>query len=465
MWSVIPVDKYDDFIHQYSELEPFASNLILHHSKRHNLYILPRLFYKNYPHPFLKVWSSKDTTLRPLYDPSKPIEFKLKLKQSQHEIVQRLDHIYNINGHINGIIHARPGTGKTILSIYLAIKYNKRPLFVVDNTKLKNQWIKEILFCTNATEDQIGIIQGSKLEINTSKPFTIAMVQTLMSKAKSDPLGYFKKFCKGGYDFVVYDECHKTTAGEQYSKASLFLNTENVLGLSATPFPSSLQEILLYNTIGPVIVRHGKYDLVPKVVFVKYKSGLKQYIDKKAYKTLCYMLYSNRTFGVSKYNSHIIESPIYLKLIYQLVKILLQNKHRIIIIVSTIKQVDAISNTLTNYGIENVKFYSKQQKIDQENDKVLVATYKFASHGFDYDALSSAILALPLFGKTSLIQCIGRILRSSDKPKPSPIVFDLVDLDFRELSSPSILKIKENILRKEFKDCKFERLAFDDIPV
>jgi len=460
MWSVIPCSHYDHFISTHPELDEYKDHLILYHSKRHNLYILPRLFYKTYPYQYLKLWKPDDIQYQSLYDTDNPIEFVFNLRPSQKELFKRIEYQLKLNGYVNGIIHARPGTGKTILSIYSAVKFNWKPLFIVDNQKLRDQWIKEILACTNCTEDQIGLIQGNKLDISNNKAFTIAMVQTLMSRAQRNPMEYYRKFKEGGFNLIVYDECHKTTAGEQFSKASLFITTPNILGLSATPFPSKLQEILLFNTIGPVIATHGDYDIVPKIVFVKYKSNLSTILNKKEYNKITYLLRTNRFMGVAQYNSKIVDSPKYLTIIRDLTKDLLKNNHRIIIIASTVKQVQTISHVLKNNNIDCIEFYSKQQKIDKENDKVLVATYKFASHGFDYKELSSIILACPLAGKTSLIQCIGRVLRSAPN-KDSAIVYDLIDMDFSHAFANKTLQIKRNILSSEFKNCKFIELDYD----
>jgi superfamily II DNA or RNA helicase len=73
---------------------------------------------------------------------------------------------------------------------------------------------------------------------------------------------------------------------------------------------------------------------------------------------------------------------------------------------------------------------------------------KFASAGFDYPQLSALILAAPLKGRTTLIQSIGRVVRSYPD-KNNPIVIDLIDTDFPSLFESNI-NIKINVIKKEF---------------
>lgn len=67
-------------------------------------------------------------------------------------------------------------------------------------------------------------------------------------------------------------------------------------------------------------------------------------------------------------------------------------------------------------------------------------------------SLSALILACPLAGKKSLIQVIGRILRSKEGKK-NPIVIDLIDMGFPQFFLPEVKK-KIKILSSEFTGCQ-----------
>jgi superfamily II DNA or RNA helicase len=111
---------------------------------------------------------------------------------------------------------------------------------------------------------------------------------------------------------------------------------------------------------------------------------------------------------------------------------------------------------LKEKNIKSSKLFSEKNDIDKVNDNVIVATYKYASHAFDYAALNRLILATPLMGRKSLIQSIGRIVRLSES-KSDAIVYDLIDIDdgFNNIFIKSI-KNKINILKNEFENCIFE---------
>ena len=102
---------------------------------------------------------------------------------------------------------------------------------------------------------------------------------------------------------------------------------------------------------------------------------------------------------------------------------------------------------------------SEKQDIDKEKDNIIVATYKMASHGFDFAELSCLILATPLKGRVSLIQTIGRILRLTLNKK-QPLVFDLIDCDFSNIFTKNV-NGKKRILETEFGDCNFTIINHD----
>ncbi len=459
MWTLIEKNYYNEFLDESGLYDILDNNdnindLIL--TKKDNNYILPRLFYSNYnkktSRPLLKQSINPNVIFKKITDLYNNIKFKGKLRKEQNKIVHQLQSHLKINKNINGIIQARPGVGKTIISIYIAILFNKRPLIIVDNTKLLEQWTEAILNFTNIKSKNIGIIRGNKLEIDDNKYFCIAMIQTLVSKAKKELRNYYDKFYNAGFDLIFYDECHKSTSASKYAKASLFIDTTNIIGLSATPFVKNIHKVLLYNTIGEVLIKSAKYDLKPEVYFIIYNSKL----DKSKHaKQIRYMLYNDFILGRSKYNSFLHTSINYLQIITKLY-LKLQNTefNKIMSICFTVNQVNAIHAYLKNNNIKSKRFYSKKNKIDKKIDNNLIATYQYASHGFDYEALEVVIITCPLSGKTSLIQIIGRILRNYPNKKRA-LVFILIDNNFNNEFIKKIKQIKQ-IINTEFGKCKTE---------
>lgn len=449
MWTLIHNDNIQKYFQHYCQLTPYIDQLCLHKSGEY--VFLPRYFVNNFPSKYLLQHHDLEWKAVNDLDLEWNMEYSLRSEQlSVHERITRL-----INSDFNGgIIKARPGFGKTVVSIAIACAVRRKTLIILDNSKLVEQWIDAIkrfaLFNgKQVTDDHIGLIQGNTFTTSKDTPFTIAMLQTLVSKVKRNLNEYYLKMKSQGFDLIYYDECHKTSCGPKFTTSSLLLNTKNCIGLSATPFADNLHKILLDNCIGVTIADESNYDLKPTINYVLYDSGLTS-------KYLKFVKYAPDMLRQrAKYNTIINNSLTYKTVMLDLVSGLLKDGHRIIIIVFTVKLVEEISSWLTTIGIKNRQFYSKQTEIDKEHDKVIVATYSFAGAGFDYKALSAAIIGTPLSGKKSLIQVIGRILRESEG-KEKAIVYDLIDTGFGGMFVKDVSK-KTKILSSEF-DCKFNTI-------
>jgi superfamily II DNA or RNA helicase len=441
MLSLIHKDNVNLLLNDYPELNEFSDNIFLMEDKTKQYYILPRYVKVNYNKDYIISFNDKHFKTNNI-----DIEFTVSLRDEQKSLITIIDKLYDKNGYVNGIIKAKPGFGKTVCAAYLTAHLKKKTLIVLDNSKLVDQWKEAYINFTSLTEDDIGFIIGKKFD---PKTVTITMVQTLVSKAKNDITDYYKKIRDEGFDIVFFDEMHKTTSTTKFGQASLFLNTPNIIGLTATPYGDEEHKFFMKNIIGDIIFEYSNYDEKPEIYFIKYKSGLKQYKQK--------MLYINDYIRRSGfYNKILSESTNYLKVIHKLAEKLEKTDRKTIIIVFTIDQMNAVVEYLRINGIKATELYSKKQSIDKINDKFIVATYKLASHGFDHAELSCLILATPLKGKTSLVQTIGRILRKKET-KNKPIVFDLIDCEMGNIFLDTISH-KKRVLSTEFKVDNFKEI-------
>lgn len=433
MWTLIHEKDYDNFLKTYPQLQDYAEELKLYVA---NGYIfLPRLFHKNFPFPKLIFHTDKTFKAAPLN-----IKFTKELWPEQEPIIYPFVDLITRNANCSGILKARPGSGKTVMAIYLACLSNKKTLIVIDNTKLAEQWIESIIEFTNAKYEDIGWIKGDS--VNLDAPFIIAMEQTLTSRVKTSIETFYQTLSDSGIGLAFMDECHRSALGPVYAKSSLLINCRDLIGLSATPFPYGYHDIIMSNTFGQILSDSKNYDLVPEITFVKYNS-------QPTVKQINSVLYISDNFKrKAKYNKLVTESPRYYDVICKLSRDLVRDNHREIIIVKTKEQVNNISQILTKDGITNVKFFSQQRNVDKKNDKVLVATYDYAGAGFDYKELSSCIIATPLAGRKSLIQVVGRVVRSAEN-KQQPKVYILIDIAYGSLFLKD-MEIATKILEDEF---------------
>jgi superfamily II DNA or RNA helicase len=367
LWTYVKKDEVENFLDNHTDLREFFNDLILHETP--DAYFLPRLFSKNYPSKHLNVFEGKQDSYVP---ENININFKGELREKQHLLVNKVLDIYNKNGYINGIAKSYPGSGKTVMSVYLAAKLKVKTLIIVDKQELMKQWIKAFLEFSDLTIDDIGIIQQKHFGVD--RPVIIAMGQTLQSHLKKGIKEAFASLDKSKIGLVIYDEVHTTSSAPVFSRISLLFRTRNILGLSATPFHTGLSEVLMKNTIGDVVYETKNYDLKPEYKLLFYKSNLDQ---KKIY------LMSKMTDFIQRksiYNKFIVDSPNYINLILDQTKKMRDLGHRIIIICFTKAQIMKLSETFDNHGLEHKRFFGDEHDIDH-TENILIATYSFAGKG------------------------------------------------------------------------------------
>lgn len=173
------------------------------------------------------------------------------------------------DGYINGILQARPGVGKTFMSIKLSSIIKYKTLCIVPNSILEDQWISEIINFTGLPKNKIGVIQGSdieKIKKNNilNNDIIVVKIQTLLSQLKRINVQELEEFYSS-IGLVFYDECHQSGAAESYAKTAILFQTNNIIGLSATPFVKGINEFLMVNSMGDVLVDLDHQNLIPTV--------------------------------------------------------------------------------------------------------------------------------------------------------------------------------------------------------
>lgn len=442
MWCYIDKENIEAYQNEYNQLAENFDEFILLETK--NAVFLPKFFLTKFPSEYLIQYMGKQHI-----EPAPiNIAFNGDLRKAQKKGDEIVMSIFNKNNQVNGYLKMPPGSGKTVLAINLIAKIGLKTCIILDSTDLLKQWAKRITEFTDLTEDDIGLIKGKHFTAN--KPIVLATTQTILSKIKNDPVKFFPQMDKEQFGLVVIDEIHSTSASMNYAKSSLVCRTQNILGLSATPFHYGVQDILMKTTCGEQLYESFDYEMEPDYYFVYYKSGLQKYT---------YVLNKISDYIKKKgmYNSVLPKSTEYPKIIRKFTEKLLEKNHTIMIMCMTKKQVTTVSDYLDKYGITHTRFYGEERELNKEEANVIVATYKFCGKGFDMKRLSALILACPLSGKKSVIQIAGRILRSMNG-KQTPIVIDLIDFTFPMMFMPEV-KRKKNIIANEFKHCTIHEVT------
>jgi len=422
---------------RHPRLEKLINDIILIETSEY--YYLPRLLYKKYPE--VELICNKQFTPRRI-----EVEFKGQLRPEQTNIISQILEHWKTSDTPGGIIEAPPGTGKTVLGVYLTCITKLATMVIVDNRKIADQWINEYLKFSNVSEKDIDIVK--RKEPTPGKKVYIAYVQTLLSRMKKDIRNIRESVKRCGIGLVLYDEVHRIATGQRYAKVSVLFDTPLLIGLSATPFSHGVHEFLMYNTIGPVIASGG--EMMPCLLRrIFYNSGLSQYASS-------ILSMGDETRRKAKYNSLITHSDTCKLVIRDQVEKLLKEGRQVFVVVLTVDHAESLASFLrSSLGVRTAALHRKNPNVTVD-DKVIVSTYKMGSHGFNMPTLSAAIIPILLAGKVSLKQSIGRIVRRLPG-KQQPIVVDLEDMDFQNVFRKQLIA-KKNVLKTYLPIKKYEFL-------
>jgi superfamily II DNA or RNA helicase len=126
--------------------------------------------------------------------------------------------------HDQGVFVAPPGTGKTVVGLYVIARRARNTLILVHRRPLLDQWKARISVFLGIDMKDIGQIGAGK-----TKPggrIDVAMIQSLVRKDRVDDR-------VAGYGHVVVDECHHVSA-VSFERVMSEVKARYVTGLTAT---------------------------------------------------------------------------------------------------------------------------------------------------------------------------------------------------------------------------------------
>jgi superfamily II DNA or RNA helicase len=337
------------------------------------------------------------------------IDFKGDMRDKQKPVIN--DFLKACQERGGGLVCLPCGFGKTIIGLKIFSELKKKTLIVCHKEFLLNQWEERIqMFLPEA---KIGRIQQKKVDIE-DKDIVLGMLQSIAMK--DYPTDTFDSF-----GFIIFDECHHLGA-EVFSKSLLKLNTNYMLGLSATPDRKDGLSKVFEFYLGDMV--YCIKDREPDTVDVK----LIKYSNDDPIYCLPEMNYTgkmNLPAMITKVCSYENRTKIFLTEIEEMVKI----NRRILVLSERRKHLVDFYNYLVDNKICSCGYYvggMKQKDLDESATKqVVLGTFHLASEGMDVPSLNTIILASP---KTDIQQSIGRIFRQKPEEREhNPLIIDLID--------------------------------------
>ncbi|HEY0827678.1 MAG TPA: DEAD/DEAH box helicase family protein, partial [Bacilli bacterium] len=319
-----------------------------------------------------------------------------------------------------GVLSATTAFGKTVVGAWMIAARAVNTLVLVHRKQLLDQWREQLAYFLNIPTNEIGFIGGGK-DKRTGR-IDIAMFQSVHAK------GEIKDFITG-YGHIIVDECHHISAFsfEQVLKKA---KAKYVLGLTATLTRKDGHHPIVLMQCGPVRykvdaksqakARPFEHVIIPRVTNFKLQE-------------------TGTEIPIHEYYEKLITDELRNELIFDdLLKALDQGRSPILLTDRT-SHLEYFQNRLNGFaknvivlrggmGKKQLKAIHEQLKsISVDQERVLLATGKYAGEGFDDARLDTLFLVMPISWQGTLQQYAGRLHRQYEA-KREVQVYDYVDV-------------------------------------
>lgn len=410
----------------FGEKQPPLKSYFKNYSENEKKICVPRYYgIENFGQPKINKLNTKELKT---YN----MKYLGKMRDNQKIITDKILTGLNDKNIRGGLLIAGCGIGKTNMALYIMCKIKVKTLWIVHKTFLKNQIIERMTQFTNVKETDVGIIQGSKLNV---EPHVV--IGTVQSIAQKDyDLNIFKDF-----DLVIIDEVHHMAA-KNFSSALQKISPRYTLGITAENSRNDGLFNILNWYLGPIL----HYEPQKKVEQVIVKRLLYNSNDKEKFK----IIYPKRHWGrkeplLPTMITNLTEIEGRNNIILDILEYLFINNRKILFLSGRIEHLKKLKIKIIERNVkyeEECGFYlggMKESELEKSsNKKIIFATYEMAQEGLDIPTLNSIILSTP---KTKINQAVFRILRK-ETYEIQPLIIDIIDI----LGSFE----KQGIKRKQF---------------
>ena len=315
-----------------------------------------------------------------------------------------------------GVFVSPPGTGKTILAIYLIAKRKINTLILTHRKPLMEQWRQQLAMFLGVEPQTIGQIGGGKDK--ATGIIDVAMLQSLERKG-------IVKDMAADYGFVIVDECHHTSA-VSFERVLAQVKAKYVLGLTATPYRRDGHQPIIHMQCGSVIyqvkhkdaMRHiSRYQVIAKSTEFTYTET-----EKSAIHDLWPVLVSD-----AKRNDMIVADVRKVIEEGRFPIILTERREHIDILADRFKEF--VNHLAILHG--GVKIKARREILTNlrncsERSKAILATGSYIGEGFDDPRLDTLFIVMPISFKGKVVQYAGRLHRQF-KGKEAVYIYDYVD--------------------------------------
>lgn len=345
-----------------------------------------------------------------------------------------------VSTQLNGVLKLETGRGKSVTAIAAICNIKKKTIIFVHKDSLIKNWTSEFILHTSLTEDDIGKLSTKNYKECLQKPIILCtphVISIILKKDEITKMQFLDALQSSGIGMQIVDECHVGVGPEQFSKASLMINSRRNWGLSATPNRNDdCNDIIRYHLGEIVYIPPDDNETMDPIIYaVKFDHDV--YSKHKRY-----IQYGGK-FNTIKYTNMFKKSDIYKNNLKSLILDAYSKNRNILILGTTILPILELAEHCNipknDVGIfmagavTNKKYKPLLAKITDTTDlhagfhekRVVFSTYQMARDGNNRKNLDCLFM---LTTTNNCEQAIGRILRQ-DINKKQPIVIDIVDTD------------------------------------
>ena len=374
-------------------------------------------------HDSLLVIEDRRTDGQPL-----EVRFRGTLTAEQHKAADALD------DEEIGVLVAPPGTGKTVVGIYLIARRARNTLVLVHRQQLLDQWRSRIAMFLGLELSQIGQIGGGKRK--PTGQIDVAMIQSLVRRVDVADL-------IAEYGHVVVDECHHIPA-PSFERLLGEAHARFVTGLTATPRRRDGHHPITEMQLGPV-----RYTVDQRKLAASRPFEQKLVLRHTEFR---YNTEQERPPIQDVYRAMVDDQDRNQMLLDDIIRALEEGRSPIVLTERT-AHLEFIEERLRGFARNTIVLRggrtSKQRRVALERlaavpddeERLLLATGRFIGEGFDDDRLDTLFLVMPISWKGTLIQYTGRLHRLHPA-KQEVRIYDYVD---RQV--PMLARMAEKRLR------------------
>lgn len=320
----------------------------------------------------------------------------------------------------SGVIELNPGTGKTVITIYMICERKKKSLILVHKDYLATQWRNRFLEHSNISKENIVRITSSNFKKAFQKPILIITDQTFLSMINRNKEEFLKELNKANIGIFISDECHTSSGAPSFSQCALRVPAKINYGLSATPYRFDGNSDIINYHLGKVFTDESTEGTMPAkvtAILTDYKIDIPY---RKKY------IWWEGEFQRSRYLNLLRKS----KNVISIAKGVLnkfKNSKKILFMSERINLIDQLYKWLNSPSKGKFIGGSKDSELEKS---IIFSTPGKVRDGVDVPDIDCLIMTSPI---SNIKQMCGRATRQHEG-KETPIIIDMVDYGCSEMS-------------------------------